>query len=81
MTALRTAGALAALSAALGSGADYRAMQRALPRSLSQRIRDRIRSRDAKSTKPERLFEDMIRSGEVSVVRRRGKCPLLVRAP
>lgn len=72
---LRNAAALGAL--ALSSGAEYRAMQQALPRSLAQRIHKRLRSPNAKITAPEKLFEDMIRAGEVQIVRRRFKCPRL----
>lgn len=76
---LKMAAGLAAILGAFDSGADYRAMQARLPKSLSQRIREALRSRNAKSTAPEELFQDMIKAREVAIIRRRGKCPLLVR--
>lgn len=64
----------------LSSGASYRELQRALrPRaSVRQRVRDRIAANRARTPKPEDMLHNMIAAGEVKIVRRRFKSPLVV---
>lgn len=62
----------------LSPGASYRELQRSIRPGLRQRVRDRAKSRDARTPKPEVLFRDMIVAGEVKIVHRRFKAPLVV---
>lgn len=62
----------------LSSGSSYRELQRSMKPGLMKRIRDRVKYTGARTPRPETMFRDMIMAGEVRVIRRRGKCPLVV---
>jgi hypothetical protein len=60
-------------------GANFSRFQDSLPRSFRQRVNDRMITHSARNPKPEVMFADMIKAGELKIVRRRFKAPLLVR--
>lgn len=64
----------------LSSGASYRELQRSIRplAPLRHRIRDRIAAGRARTPKPEDMFRNMILAGEIKIVRRRFKPPLVV---
>lgn len=65
---------------ALNSAAGYQSARAALapPRPLRQRVRDKLATKTDRQERPEDLFRREINCGDVKIVRRRGKPPLLV---